>query len=578
MLRKKQQSYHRHNNANGNHSNNGTDKGKNSKGKVLSPKLILTLLAISFAIAFLYSLTNNDSSSRAEDATFSKSATTASTRRSSSSSSSNAIFQSSSSSYQGVPSHYNIHGQYQSYTQVPLENKKSFFIPPKTPFRRSVSRAFRHQGWRKADTAEEAHLIWDKGVNSSKFTALEKWQRYSYYPNVAAWDEKDKFITGFEKYSAAEGVDIYMIPETYRLNTKKGRERFVHRMNKGGGYAVPWVFKKPTVNNGKGVTMLAPESKELHELVEEQQEPSSEDEDEDERSIVQAYICHELTWTRHQKFDLRFYWMVASLDPLVVLYHDGYVRVGNAVYDESNWDSTTQHLTTHTYLSTEDKGTMEELDDVLRAHVAQHPETFTHQPAWIRDNPLEHVRNQCRQAVAHTVSAFYDKTFGHSHHNYTAENAYGLYGADFIVTDDLHVMYVEAQAGPGMEEEFDFRVELHRSLVRGMIDVVEEIQEKVEVAPQRNVLPLASDTNGWDIVYAGTEGIPKDQHWKYQYQEYDQYRKKQPRQNACDAIGTSSSNIKKVKKKPTSASITATKAATSNKVKKKSSLLREKTK
>lgn len=54
---------------------------------------------------------------------------------------------------------------------------------------------------------------------------------------------------------------------------------------------------------------------------------------------------------------------MASVDPLIVLYHDGYVRVGNAVYNETEFNGPrTQHLTTHTYLSAEDKGTIEELE------------------------------------------------------------------------------------------------------------------------------------------------------------------------------------------------------------------------
>jgi len=180
------------------------------------------------------------------------------------------------------------------------------------------------------------------------------------------------------------------------LNTKSGWLKFQTRMNQGGGMAVPWVLKDPMVNNGKGVTMLAPNSKELQALVngEDDEEENSDSEEDTDRRIVQAYVCQELTWTRRQKFDLRFYWMVASLDPLVVLYHDGYVRVGNAAYNETRWDSTTQHLTTHTYLSEEDKGTIDELDEVLRHHVEQNPDLV---PAQYHDDPLEHVRNQCRQ-------------------------------------------------------------------------------------------------------------------------------------------------------------------------------------
>ena len=40
----------------------------------------------------------------------------------------------------------------------------------------------------------------------------------------------------------------------------------------------------------------------------------------------------------------------------------------NANYDESDWSSTRQHLTTHTFLADEEKGTMEQ----LKSRIGQH--------------------------------------------------------------------------------------------------------------------------------------------------------------------------------------------------------------
>jgi hypothetical protein len=53
--------------------------------------------------------------------------------------------------------------------------------------------------------------------------------------------------------------------------------------------------------------------------------------------IVQSYICNEVTWNHHHKFDLWVSWAVLSNDPLIVAYHDGYVCVENANYNESDW-------------------------------------------------------------------------------------------------------------------------------------------------------------------------------------------------------------------------------------------------
>ena len=246
--------------------------------------------------------------------------------------------------------------------------------------------------------------------------------------------------------------------------------------------------------------------------------------------VVQSYICNELTWYRHHKFDLRFYWMVASVDPLIVLYHDGYVRVGNAAYDESDWSTTRQHLTTHTFLADEEKGTMNQLKQRLKEHYSEYKRDLSH----ITVDPVTHVRNQFKAAIAQTAAAFKDVTFGNDKDQLmTAENAYQFNGADFVIDNNLDVWYVEAQAGPGMEEEWDFRVDMHADLLRSMIDIVEEIQLKQEADPNANLFPL-KNLGGWEVVYAGD--------WQYKYEGY-----KRPTEKAkCDiAHGIKSGSVRK---------------------------------
>lgn len=153
--------------------------------------------------------------------------------------------------------------------------------------------------------------------------------------------------------------------------------------------------------------MLGPNSPELKNVLK-----RVEREAEDVDYIIQEYVCNEFTWWKNKKFDLRFYWAVASVDPLIVLYHDGYVRVGNAVYNETEFGGPrTQHLTTHTYLSDEEKGTIEELQERVRYHYQQNRRRLKKR---IKIDPFEHVRNQFKEALAQTVAAFRDVTFGNA--------------------------------------------------------------------------------------------------------------------------------------------------------------------
>jgi len=128
--------------------------------------------------------------------------------------------------------------------------------------------------------------------------------------------------------------------------TKQEIEAFRKVLNEGNGKDYPWVHKLSAVNQGKGITILAPNSPQLMGLPVVALKDLKKHKDV-KKSIVQRYLCNEITWS-DRKFDVWTYWFVASLDPLVVLYHDGYVRVGNGVYSEASFKDTTSHLTSHT--------------------------------------------------------------------------------------------------------------------------------------------------------------------------------------------------------------------------------------
>ena len=62
--------------------------------------------------------------------------------------------------------------------------------------------------------------------------------------------------------------------------------------------------------------------------------------------IVQKYLTNPLLTLDQKKFDLRIYFLIASIDPLIVLYHDGYLRVALDAYNSNINDTNKRgHLT-----------------------------------------------------------------------------------------------------------------------------------------------------------------------------------------------------------------------------------------
>jgi hypothetical protein len=69
---------------------------------------------------------------------------------------------------------------------------------------------------------------------------------------------------GFRQYEKATGVHHpYFVPETFDLTVDKQATEFERRLFEQGGFDHPWVPKIPNVTQGKGITMLGPNSEGL---------------------------------------------------------------------------------------------------------------------------------------------------------------------------------------------------------------------------------------------------------------------------------------------------------------------------
>mmetsp|Transcript_29440 Transcript_29440/g.69020 ORF Transcript_29440/g.69020 Transcript_29440/m.69020 type:complete len:640 (-) Transcript_29440:136-2055(-) len=396
-------------------------------------------------------------------------------------------------------------------TPVPPNSRQTFYIDTKHPINRPIARALRMMGWRRVENRDEAFLIYSYGSKSSYFPELRSWQRYNHIPNHGAFNIKDEFQMWMTKYEQDSGDTVWTLPETYRLEDEADRSRFVHRLDNGGGMDSPWVLKKPRVNQGKGIAMLGPHTPELTTVVADVTAELAADPENAPKYIIQKYICRELTIQR-RKFDFRVFWMVASLDPLVVLYHDGYVRIGNSDYDESDFSSTTAHLTTHTGLAAEGKGSWSDLRSVLTEY---HSENRSSNPILAAiDDPMEHVQNQVKQALGQLAAAFKEPTFNTAS-LHDAQNGFGVYGADFILDQDLDAWFIEPQNGCGLDEDWQFRVDMHNSIFGSMGNIVEEVAERQEVGLKLDHLESLAP---FEVVY--------DNGWMYKYEGYERSQNK----------------------------------------------------
>ena len=216
-----------------------------------------------------------------------------------------------------------------------------------------------------------------------------------------------------------------------------------------------------------------------------------------DRIIVQRYICGELDY-QGRKFDLRVYFLIASADPLVVFAHDGYLRVSSHEYNEGRFDSTGEHLTNlgRTAKNTENNTVSYEQWEVeLQKLVAAYPSRFS----WtVRRNPLQHIKNQIKSALADLVAATRHKAFRGHRTRTSMENGFALFGGDFIVDRDLNVWFTEGQDSPGLLHETAMKRKLNDRLLPATVDILGHVIDK-----QSTCQPLFpfGNTGDFELIY-----------------------------------------------------------------------------
>lgn len=214
--------------------------------------------------------------------------------------------------------------------------------------------------------------------------------------------------------------------------------------------------------------------------------------------VAQTYIQNPLLLDKNNKFDFRVYMLIASVNPMIAYYHDGFLRVSLETYDKFS-NVTDVHLT-NTHLA---KQKFEEAavsgkyngmtEDQLRDYQMW---TFDQlqkyllttkkitDPNWIES----YLRPKFKKAFIHTVRM--------SEHYFSKEsNFYELFGLDFMLDDQFNLWFIECNASPQLvgtnplkteflvrmlTDMFKIQVAFYRSRMKRVFDVIDRLQYELD--------------------------------------------------------------------------------------------------
>jgi len=189
----------------------------------------------------------------------------------------------------------------------------------------------------------------------------------------------------------------------------------------------------------------------------------------DEPMQMQRYVANPLLLYGH-KFDFRVYMLIASTDPLIVYYHDGFLKVSLHEYNSSSTEKGT--YVANTDLSKKifelarvhgqwNGMTEEELKKFQMWNFTRLQEYLltsrkTHDADWLNN----HLRASMKKVMVH-ISRMVKGSLG------VSNNMYHLIGIDLMLDDDLKLWFIEANVKPSIQ---GVNPERERFMVKMLID------------------------------------------------------------------------------------------------------------
>jgi hypothetical protein len=291
-------------------------------------------------------------------------------------------------------------------------------------------------------------------------------QRYNHIPGHEHIIHKDEFARLAYEYGLhyADRPECFkaweFMPLTYDLNRKDDCETIVKLLEDDTDRKrIKWIRKKSrNSHNGEGVSIV--DQALAEQLIAKYKGACPEK----KQMIMQKYITDPLL-VEGRKFDFRIYMLVANVEPLIVLYYDGFLRVSLVDFDSYS-EEAFAHIT-NTALAKEYVKNRDDSEELLDEQMwtMQEFETYMVEQGLVPQGWLEdYVRPYMRRTMLHIARMAYPKVMHHP-------GVFELYGVDFMFDSQLHLWFLEINRSPSMQATTEEKGRLQSNLISQMMEI-----------------------------------------------------------------------------------------------------------
>jgi hypothetical protein len=325
------------------------------------------------------------------------------------------------------------------------------------------------------DTSRKADLLWLRRHYRYYYTHMKRHQVLNHIPGEGRIIDKGDLTQTLRVYDATltgsgiTSADFYQ--ESYCLYQDDDRQRFFSDKLPAADPENLWILKPGDLSKGRGIRIVW-DPEQVRQVLEEPEVYG--DIESDGEYIAQRYIRNPLLLNR-RKSEIRVYWLVASITPLqVLMYREGTARLNTLPFRLDDFDNQLVHITNAFQQKkhpdydpdVELKWDWKRLDTYIADDLGLAGRGVIEEklkPALKRY--LQHVSFAAREALATPPKR---------------GNSFALFGADFILDDELKPWLTEVQLGPGLSHDDPIKAKIIPPMLSEALHIALEVNARRE--------------------------------------------------------------------------------------------------